>query len=88
MDIGAPGSGNNASVLSNSQVGQAFEYALPTMKLPEPGLVCNKRIPYLLVADDIFALKPWLMKTFSGRNLSVERRVFSFRLSRTREGLF
>lgn len=84
VDIGAAGSGNDASVMSNCQFGQTFEHALHTMNLPEPGLIGNKIIPYFLIADDIFALKPWLMKPFAGRNLSVQQRVFNYRLSRAR----
>ena len=36
---------------------------------PQPG--DDRDMPYFIVADDAFALRTWLMKPFSGRNLNV-----------------
>ena len=40
--------------------------------------------PYVVVADDAFALKPHQMKPFSYRQLTTEKQVFNYRLSRAR----
>ncbi|CAB4007448.1 Hypothetical predicted protein [Paramuricea clavata] len=40
--------------------------------------------PYVLVGDDIFPLKEWLMKPYLGKNLTEPERVFNYRLSRAR----
>nr|XP_047146831.1 uncharacterized protein LOC124819355 [Hydra vulgaris] len=44
----------------------------------------DPKVPPILVGDDIFALKPWLMKPYPGKNLTVQQRVFNYRLSRAR----
>ena len=48
-------------------------------------------MPYVLVGDDAFALKTYMMKPYPQRNLSVEKRVYNYRHSRARrisENLF
>lgn len=81
-DIGDYGGTNDARVLSNSVFGQAFDKHLTNLNLPSP---CGeKTLPYVLVGNDIFPLKPWLMKPFPGRNLDETQRVYNYRLSRAR----
>ena len=41
-------------------------------------------LPYVLVGDDIFPLKPWLMKPFPGNGLPELERIYNYRLSRAR----
>lgn len=62
VDIDEAGSGNDTNVLSNSHFGRTFEYTICTFRLPEPGLVWDKTIPYVLIEHDMSALKSWLMK--------------------------
>ena len=38
----------------------------------------------LFVCDEAYPLRPYLMKTFSSRGLSVSERIFNYRLSRAR----
>ena len=57
-----------------------------TLGLPPPEVLPgdDRPIPYFLIGDDAFALKTWMMKPFSARNLSLEERIFNYRLSRAR----
>lgn len=44
----------------------------------------NKPVPFVIVADDAFAMKPYIMKPYAFRNLHGEQRIFNYRLSRAR----
>ena len=41
-------------------------------------------VPYTIVGDDAFPLRPYIMKPYGKRALTVEERIFNYRLSRTR----
>ena len=83
-DIGSFGSTNGASVLSNSVFGQAFEQHPTELNLPSPSLHGDKDLPYVIVGDDIFPLKPWLMKPYPGKNLDQCQKIYNYKLSRAR----
>lgn len=81
-DIGHYGKDNDASIFSQSSVYQMF--ANNELPLPQPKDLGDNLIPYYIVGDDIFPLKPWLMKPYAQRNLEQDQRVFNYRLSRAR----
>ena len=85
VDIGQYGSTNDSSVLNNSEMGRAFEDA--SISIPEPDrlLGCSlPLVPYFLVGDEIFALKPWLLRPYPGKNIKEDQSIFNYRLSRAR----
>jgi phage FluMu protein Com len=82
VDIGQYGRENDASIFSASLLHHAFERN--TLNLPDPDLLGEDTLPYTLVGDEIFALKTWLMKPYGGRDLSEEKRIYNYRLSRAR----
>ena len=84
LDIGHFGSTNDASELSKSQFGKLFEEHPTQLHLPKTSTHGNKNLPYVLVGDDIFPLKLWLLEPYPGKNLSESERVFNYRLSRAR----
>lgn len=66
-------------------MGKAFEDG--SMSLPEsehlPG--CSlPLLPHYLVGDEIFALKPWLMRPYPEKNIKEDQSIFNYRLSRAR----
>ena len=54
------------------------------LDVPPPRKVNDDMIPYVVVADEIFAIKPWLMKPCGGKGLPQEEEIFNYRLSRCR----
>ena len=52
--------------------------------IPTVNMVGQTLLPYVIVADDAFPLKPHLMIPYSFLSLSKENRVFNYRLSRAR----
>lgn len=73
VEVGQPGSENDAGVFNNGPLWLALENGI----LPD-GLV--------LVGDDAFPLKPYLMKPYSptGGVLTQEQRICNYRFSRAR----
>ena len=84
VDIGANGSASDAQIFNTCELKEAIESGEINFPDPEPLLRDNIDIPYFLVGDDAFALKTWMMKPYSRRNLSQEERIFNYRLSRSR----
>jgi hypothetical protein len=84
VDIGASGSGSDAGVFSQTELKEALENG--TIGLPEPDNLPNddQPVPYFLVGDDAFGLQTWMMKPLPHRNMTIEDRIFNYRLSRAR----
>ena len=82
VHIGAYGKDNDASVLGDTDVFQVFENN--ALNLPGEEEILTHSLPYVLVSDEIFPLKPWLTKPNPARNLTEENRVCNYRLSRAR----
>ena len=57
------------------------------MNIPQP-IAIGKRefvLPYCLVGDEAFPLKPYLLRPYPGRDrLSREQSIYNYRLSRAR----
>lgn len=73
IDVGTNGRANDGSVLRFSTLKKAIDKN--SLNLPSD---------HIIVADDAFPLAPNMMKPFSRRNLSLEERIFNYRLSRAR----
>lgn len=57
------------------------EGALPPS---EPLGTSTEHVPYCIVADDAFPIKPYIMKPFPMRDMTMAQRIFNYRLSRSR----
>ena len=83
VDIGGFGSDNDAGLFSQTALYEELDNC--RVPLPAPKFLCGYILPPVIVADDIFPLKPWLMKPFPGKNgLKHEEKLFNYRLSRSR----
>lgn len=84
IDVGRNGRFSDGGVFNRCNFGQAMDtnqLGLPVLE-PLPGRTLP--MPYVLVADDAFALRPNVMKPHSHRGLNMMQRVFNYRLSRAR----
>ena len=77
VDIGIYGRDNDASIFNESKMGKAFKNNLFTLPKHRQ-LSTGTQVPPVLVGNDIFALKPWLMKLFSGKNLTIKEHIFKY----------
>lgn len=82
VDIGHYGKDNDASIFGQSQMFSLMENG--DLTVPSPKLLGEQQVPHYIVGDEIFPLKPWLMKPYGGKNLSEHQHIFNYRLSRAR----
>lgn len=84
VDVGAHGRASDGGVWDNCTLKAAIEdksLNIPASKnLPFSGRQC----PYVIVGDDAFPLKPYMMKPYHERNQTPKHRIFNYRLSRAR----
>ena len=82
FDLGQFGSSNDSGVLASYQMGEMFEDQL--LHVPEDRKLSdsdNESLPYFLLGDDIFLLKKWLMRPFTGKNATEEEKICNYRHS-------
>lgn len=84
VDVGRNGRFSDGGVFNRCTFGQAL--ATDQLGLPPPKALPGreKPIPYVLVADDAFAMRPNVMKPYAQRGLTMLQRVYNYRLSRAR----
>lgn len=76
FNIGINGQANNAAVFAKSSLNAALEYVENRLHFPKNGI---------LVSDDAFPLKNYILKPFGRSNkLSRKQKIFNYRLSRAR----
>ena len=72
----------------NEYFAHSFDFLMITgrMNLPKPGLLPYSSLPcpYVFVADDAFPMTESIMKPYGGRDISLKKRIFNYRLSRAR----
>lgn len=84
VNIGSYGGENDSSVFQQSEFGRAFDQIPTKFGIPAGSNYGGRTLPYVLIGDDIFPLKPWLIKPYPGKKLQEEQRVYNYRLSRAR----
>lgn len=85
VDIGMNGRMHDSAVFRESPLGnKVYSNTLPLPSPCElPGF--NYKLPYIIVGDDAFALKPNLLKPYPSRGLALDKIIFNYRLSRARK---
>lgn len=91
MDVGCKGRVSDGGVFNQCSLSSAL--AQNTLNIPSARALTENGppVPHVIVADDAFALKPYIMKPYPLRNLTGPQRIYNYRLSRSRrtvENLF
>lgn len=84
-DFGTNGRISDGGFLNNTKFYEKFQNG--DLKIPDMETVkdTSRKLPYVFVADDAFPLQINIMKPFRQAALvSIERKVFNYRLSRAR----
>nr|XP_023028001.1 putative nuclease HARBI1 [Leptinotarsa decemlineata] len=84
INIGSMGRISDGGVFNTCSLTTKLENNSLNIPKPRPLVGRNKAIPFVIVADDAFAMKPYIMKPYAFRNLHDGQRVFNYRLSRAR----
>ena len=84
IDVGCNGRISDGGVFKNSNLFRALEEN--SLNMPKMDILPFTEInfPYFIVADEAFPLKEYILKPYSQRGLTLERRIFNYRLSRAR----
>ena len=75
VDIGGYGRDNDTAIFPQSEIYKAF--ATNELDVPTPEASSGTILPYVLVSDEIFPLKTWLMKPYPGKGLSESQEIFT-----------
>lgn len=84
VDAGCNGRISDGGVFTNCSLHDAFESK--QLPLPEPEALPQRclPVPYIMVADDAFAMTSYMLKPYGYRNQPAPNRIFNYRLSRAR----
>ena len=84
IDVGCNGRVSDGGVFKNYSIYTALQNN--TLNIPKPTKLprSRERVPYVLVADDAFALSNYLMKPYAQSELSTKNKIYNYRLSRAR----
>ena len=86
IDVGKNGRVLDGGAFSSTALYKAMEEGRLPFPKPKPLPHTNEcvDVPFMIVTDEAFALRPNLMKPYPFRHLQDEQRVFNYRLSRAR----
>ncbi|XP_066595464.1 uncharacterized protein [Prorops nasuta] len=84
IDVGAYGKQSDGGIFSQSNIYKRLEST--TLNIPNYQCIPSTDIltPFVMVGDDAYPLKSYLLKPYSKLNLSRDERIFNYRLSRAR----
>nr|XP_027224553.1 protein ALP1-like [Penaeus vannamei] len=84
VSVGEKGLASDSSVWDRCSLQEDIENQ--SIQIPPISALPNTttKSPYVIVGDDGFPLKTYLMKPYSGRNITRDQAIFNYRLSRAR----
>ena len=82
--VGTAGSCSDAQIFNTCHLKRTIDDGSIGFPDPAPITQGGRDVPYFILADDVFALKTWLMKPYGRRMLTNEERIANYRISRGR----
>ena len=83
-EVGATGAGSDGGVFARSLLREMLDEESIGLPPPSPLPGSDVPMPYYIVGDDAFPMRPWLMKPIGARQLTKEQRIYNYRISRAR----
>lgn len=84
VDVGAYAKNSDGGIFLNSNFGRALKHG--QLNVPRsralPGT--NVELPMVIVGDEGFPLKSYMMRPYPGKGLTDNKRIFNYRLTRAR----
>lgn len=84
IDVGTNGRVSDGGIWAKSGLCKALEENSVNMPPPKQLPGCQLPVPYAIVADEAFGLKPWIMRPYPRSQLDKSKQIFNYRLSRAR----
>ena len=84
VDVGAEGGAGDSGVWQKCNLARAMYDNRAGIPIDQNLPHDDQPIPFHIVADDAFALQPWLMKPYSHQTQDPVERIYSYRLFRAR----
>lgn len=84
VDVGAYGKNSDGGIFTNSNFSKALELGKLSIPSDENLPQTTTKMPYVMVGDEAFPLKTYLMRPYPKKNLDNEKRIYNYRLSRAR----
>lgn len=91
MDIGSYGKSSDNGIFKYSQLYAYTKMINGSLKIPSPTSIGDNttvKYSYVIVADEAFPLTEQLLRPYGGKNLSYEKKIFNYRLSRARRYVY
>lgn len=84
VDVGAYGKNSDGGIFNDSNIGKRLRNGTFGMPENRPLSENSHPLPYVIVGDEAFPAKTYLLRPYSGRGLSADKKIFNYRLSRAR----
>jgi len=83
-DVGTNGRVSDGGVIDNTKFYKNLQSETLNLAKAENVNGSNKKLNYAFLGDEAFLLRPDFLKPYNQRELTLERRIFNYRLSRAR----
>ena len=80
-DVGGVGSQSNAQIYNASELAEVLQSGEINLPVDEHLPNDDRPHPYFMLSDDAFALKSYMMKPYSRRNMTYEEKIASYLIS-------